>query len=92
MGCPPQPSSSTLRRFSETILFLDSYFYLVVFHGTTIAQWREKGCASLACITQMHLSEGCRPATVADVMLSKVVILVCEAPVRYSMQENRALT
>ena len=25
---------------ANTILVLDSYFYVVVFHGTTIAQWR----------------------------------------------------
>lgn len=26
----------------STILVLDSYFYVVVFHGSTIAQWRKQ--------------------------------------------------
>lgn len=39
---PPEPVlldvSSIL---PERILFLDAYFYVVIFHGTTIAQWRK---------------------------------------------------
>jgi hypothetical protein len=27
----------------DRILLLDSYFYVVVFHGTSIAQWRKEG-------------------------------------------------
>lgn len=27
----------------DRILFLDAYFYVVVFHGTTVAQWRKAG-------------------------------------------------
>lgn len=27
----------------DRILLLDSYFYVIVFHGTTIAQWRKAG-------------------------------------------------
>ena len=27
----------------DRILLLDSFFYVVVFHGTTIAQWRKEG-------------------------------------------------
>ncbi len=27
----------------DRILLLDSFFYVVVFHGTTIAQWRKAG-------------------------------------------------
>lgn len=28
------------------ILFMDAYFYIVVFHGSDIARWRQEGCAS----------------------------------------------
>lgn len=28
------------------ILFMDAYFYIVVFHGQDIARWRQEGCAS----------------------------------------------
>lgn len=43
MSAPPQPVILDVASIQpETILFLDSYFYLVVFHGSTIAQWREK--------------------------------------------------
>lgn len=28
---------------SDSILLLDSYFYVVVFHGLTIAQWKKEG-------------------------------------------------
>ncbi len=39
---PPEPVlldvSSIL---PERVLLLDAYFYVVVFHGTTIAQWRK---------------------------------------------------
>ena len=27
----------------DRILLLDSFFYVVVFHGTSIAQWRKEG-------------------------------------------------
>jgi len=27
---------------ASSVLVLDSYFYVVVFHGTTIAQWRKE--------------------------------------------------
>lgn len=27
----------------ERILLLDAYFYVVIFHGTTVAQWRKEG-------------------------------------------------
>ncbi len=27
----------------DTILLLDSYFYVVVFHGSSVAQWRKEG-------------------------------------------------
>ena len=27
----------------DRVLLLDSYFYVIVFHGTTIAQWRKAG-------------------------------------------------
>lgn len=26
------------------VLFLDTYFYLVVFHGNDVAHWRQEGC------------------------------------------------
>ena len=29
----------------DRILFLDTYFYVVVHHGNTIARWRADGCA-----------------------------------------------
>jgi hypothetical protein len=29
----------------DRILFMDTYFYLVVHHGSTIARWRAEGCA-----------------------------------------------
>lgn len=42
MNEPPQPAlldvSSIL---PDHILLLDSYFYLVIFHGTTVASWRK---------------------------------------------------
>lgn len=28
---------------ADRILLLDSYFYVVVFHGSSIAQWRKEG-------------------------------------------------
>jgi len=29
--------------YPERILMLDAYFYVVIFHGTTVAQWRKEG-------------------------------------------------
>ncbi|KAK2077632.1 hypothetical protein QBZ16_004478 [Prototheca wickerhamii] len=46
MGAAPEPVlldvSSVL---PDRILLLDAYFYVVVFHGTTVAQWRKAGYA-----------------------------------------------
>ena len=39
---PPEPVLlDVLSIAPDRILLLDSYFYVVVFHGTTIAQWRK---------------------------------------------------
>jgi hypothetical protein len=51
----------------ERILLLDAYFYVVIFHGTTVAQWRKEGYqerVSAAC------ARWCRTSTCAGVCLS----------------------
>ncbi len=42
-GCPELPAVVTaiLRMQADHILLLDSFFYLVIFHGTTVASWRK---------------------------------------------------
>ncbi|MBA0672457.1 hypothetical protein Golax_010381 [Gossypium laxum] len=41
---PPQPALLDVASISaDHILLLDSYFSIVVFHGMTIAQWRNMG-------------------------------------------------
>jgi protein transport protein SEC23 len=43
---PPQPAMVDVSSIvPEHILFLDTYFYVVVYHGNTIARWRAEGCA-----------------------------------------------
>lgn len=41
------------------VLFLDTYFYLVVYHGNDIARWRQEGCACtlylMHCQIQKHV-------------------------------------
>ena len=39
--CPWQVLLDVQSIAPDRILLLDSYFYVVVFHGTTIAQWRK---------------------------------------------------
>lgn len=41
VGEPVLLDSSSIR--ADTILLLDTFFYVVVFHGETIARWREEG-------------------------------------------------
>lgn len=39
---PPQPALLDVTSIAQaTVLVLDSFFYVVVFHGTTVAQWRK---------------------------------------------------
>jgi len=43
-NAPPSPvllDASSVR--SDTILLLDTFFYVIVFHGETIAAWRDQG-------------------------------------------------
>lgn len=41
---PPEPVMLDVSSIlPERILLLDAYFYVVVFHGSTIAQWRGAG-------------------------------------------------
>lgn len=41
---PPEPALLDVAAISvERILLLDSFFTIVVFHGSTIAQWRKAG-------------------------------------------------
>ena len=45
LGEPPMPALVDVSSIvPEHILFLDTYFYLVVYHGNTIARWRAEGC------------------------------------------------
>lgn len=42
LGGPPEPVLLDVTSIlPERILLLDAYFYVVIFHGTTIAQWRK---------------------------------------------------
>lgn len=44
MGAAPEPALLDVSAIQpDRILLLDAYFSLVVFHGTTIAQWRKSG-------------------------------------------------
>jgi protein transport protein SEC23 len=46
LGEPPAPAMVDVSSIvPEHILFLDTYFYIVVYHGNTIARWRAEGCA-----------------------------------------------
>eukprot|EP00899_Mesostigma_viride_P022815 jgi/Mesvir1/3718/Mv14997-RA.3 len=41
---PPEPALLDVASIApDRILLLDSYFYVVVFHGSTVAQWRKAG-------------------------------------------------
>lgn len=41
---PPEPALLDVSSIApDRILFMDAFFHLVVFHGTTIAQWRKAG-------------------------------------------------
>lgn len=48
----------------ERILLLDAFFYVVVFHGATVAQWRKEGyhervrCCSLASLCRLRQTAG----------------------------------
>lgn len=42
----------------DTILLLDTFFHVVIFHGETIGAWREQGCV-----------HGCAPPALAVFML-----------------------
>jgi hypothetical protein len=50
----------------DKILLLDSYFYVVVFHGTSIAQWRKEGYhlrpehAQFKALLEVCLAGGCQ--------------------------------
>lgn len=42
--CPPEPALLDVQSIEpDRILLLDAYFYVVVFHGSTVAQWRKAG-------------------------------------------------
>lgn len=42
--CPPEPALLDVQSIEpDRILLLDAYFYIVVFHGSTVAQWRKAG-------------------------------------------------
>jgi len=41
---PPEPALLDVQSIEpDRILLLDAYFYIVVFHGSTVAQWRKAG-------------------------------------------------
>lgn len=41
---PPEPVLLDVSSITpDRILLLDAYFYVVVFHGSTVAQWRKAG-------------------------------------------------
>ncbi|GMH38572.1 hypothetical protein BSKO_06456 [Bryopsis sp. KO-2023] len=41
---PPEPALLDVQSIQpDRLLYMDAFFYVVVFHGTTIAQWRESG-------------------------------------------------
>lgn len=45
---PPQPAMVDISSIvPDHILFMDAYFYIVVYHGDKIAAWRAEGCALL---------------------------------------------
>ncbi|KFM28481.1 Protein transport protein SEC23 [Auxenochlorella protothecoides] len=46
MGAAPEPVLLDVSSIApDRVLLLDAYFYVVVFHGTTVAQWRKAGYA-----------------------------------------------
>lgn len=41
---PPEPALLDVRSVEpDRILLLDAYFYVVIFHGNTVAQWKKAG-------------------------------------------------
>lgn len=44
----------------DTILLLDTFFHVVIFHGETIGAWREQGCVLFTyvvdCCAQIYRS------------------------------------
>lgn len=81
LGEPPQPALVDVSSIvPEHVLFLDSYFYVVVYHGNQVARWRQEGCA-LICVQVELLA----PASWLH------LLCICAAGVHSKCQRARAL-
>jgi hypothetical protein len=55
-----------------SVLFLDTYFYIVVYHGNDIARWRQEGCAFTSLLEHS-------PASLSTHAASRMLNAACTA-------------
>eukprot|EP00798_Chlamydomonas_sp_ICE-L_P005189 gene5189-18413_t len=85
---PPEPVLLDVQSIlPERILFLDAYFYVVIFHGTTIAQWRKAEYHLKEGIGRLERREEARPAPFAQLWQKAKGVVLRSASLFHSLAD-----